>query len=575
MYHDIIQLINDGNFDLAEQRLQQEITAGGWHDETYILAANIYMETGRLEQAYDIISQGLKYNYQNYELYLLLGNYYKNININQAWLCYENSEFYCDNDNDREIILQFKKSLETSEAWNVKKTAIVILSYNSAPITKQCIASIRENNLSSSYELIIVDNHSTDGIQEWLYEQTDIKLICNAENKGFPYGCNQGIKIAEPDHDIFLLNNDTVVTPNAIFWLRMGLYAKDTVGAVGSITNYAENGQKIDQTFETVDEYIAFAQKNNTPMKNACEKKIFLIGFALMLKRSVLDEIGLLDIRFSPGTFEDNDLGLRMNSAGYQMYLCHNSFIFHYGHGNGENFRIWNPIILSNKDTLTAKWKFEMDYYTYARTELIELIEAPADEKISVLEVGCGLGVTLARIEYLWPRAEVKGIELVERLVNIASNYLDIIQGNAETMELPYDLKSFDYIILGDVLEHLYDPEKFLKRMIPYLKDDGAFLCSIPNFLHTSALLPLLQGKFDYEDNSILDRTHLRFFTLESILKMLKRCGLKMENLSGICTKTENIDFIEEISKLSIPDLATTEQFQVYQYIFKAKKLIP
>ena len=111
--------------------------------------------------------------------------------------------------------------------------------------------------------------------------------------------------------------------------------------------------------------------------------------------------------------------------------------------------------------------------------------------------------------------------------------------------------------------------------MIPYLKDDGAFLCSIPNFLHTSALLPLLQGKFDYEDNSILDRTHLRFFTLESILKMLKRCGLKMENLSGICTKTENIDFIEEISKLSIPDLATTEQFQVYQYIFKAKKLIP
>jgi len=572
MYRDVVELINNGEWYPAEKRLQEEIRDNGWCDEAYILSATIYMETGRKEQAYEAISQGLEYNYRNYELYLLLGNYYEGLNVNQAWLCYENAEFYCDSDEDKEIILEYKANIEQNADWKVKKTAIVIVSYDQAELTKQCINSIRENNQESSYEIIVVDNHSTDDITEWLCRQKDIKLICNAENKGFPYACNQGIKMSEPESDIFLLNNDTIVTPNAVFWLRMGLYAENRVGAAGSITNYAGNGQRIEEEFETTEEYLQFAVKNNIPMKNPYEKKIYLIGFALLLKREALDETGLLDVRFTPGCFEDNDLGIRLHLAGYQVYLCQNSFIYHYGHGDGKNTDIWEAAIAKNKEILKEKWKFHMGYYSYVRMDLIDMIEKGHDEKISVLEVGCGLGATIARIEYLWPEAEVKGIELVDRLADIGANYLDIIQGNIETMEIPYEKESFDYIIFGDVLEHLYDPEKCLKRMIPYLKKDGFILCSIPNIMHMSVIVSLLRGKFEYQDRGILDRTHLRFFTLESIVRMLWECGLRIERMNGIFQETEEKGIMEEIMNLKIPDLASEKQFQVFEYILKVKK---
>lgn len=572
MYQDIVQFINDGKWDLAEKELQKKVGQDGWCNEAYILAATIYMGTEKSEQAYEIMTQGLKYDYQNYELYLLLGNYYETININQAWLCYENAEFYCTDDEDRKVIDEFKKNVEAQKGWNVKKTSIVIVSYNLSEITKQCIASIRENNLESSYDIIVVDNHSTDGITEWLCRQKGIKLICNVENKGFPYACNQGIKIAEPESDIFLLNNDTIVTPNAIFWLRMGLYYENRVGAVGSITNHAGNNQRIEEEFETVEEYLQFAKTNNIPMENPYEKKIYLIGFALLLKREALDETGLLDVRFTPGCFEDNDLGIRLHLAGYQVYLCQNSFIYHYGHGDGNNSHTWDSVMAKNKDKLKEKWKFDMRYYTYVRVDLIDLIEQRRDEKVSVLEVGCGLGATLARIEYLWPKAEVKGIELVDRVVDIGGNYLDITQGNVETMEIPYKEESFDYIILGDILEHLYAPAKCLKRMMPYLKNDGFILCSLPNVMHMSVIVPLLRGKFEYQDRGILDRTHLRFFTLESIVRMFTECGLEIKHIGGIFQETEEKGVMDEILKLNIPDLASGNQFEIYEYILKVKK---
>ena len=94
-----------------------------------------------------------------------------------------------------------------------------------------------------------------------------------------------------------------------------------------------------------VEEYITYGTAMNIPMENALEKKTWLVGFAMLLKRKALDEVGLLDERFSPGQNEDVDLCIRLNLAGWQMRLCHNSFIVHYGHGNGRNSYIWKMCI--------------------------------------------------------------------------------------------------------------------------------------------------------------------------------------------------------------------------------------
>lgn len=161
----------------------------------------------------------------------------------------------------------------------------------------------------------------------------------------------------------------------------------------------------------------------------------------------------------------------------------------------------------------------------------------------------------------------------MDRVAEIGANYLDIIQGNIETMEIPYTEEQFDYIILADVIEHLHEPENAVKRLMPYLKKGGAFLCSVPNFMHVSALLPLLQGKLDYQDAGILDRTHIRFFTLNSIAKMFEGCGLGIEALSGTAGEEITPQEMQMLDALAtIPGIAPKEEFQIYQYIFRARK---
>lgn len=565
------QYVNNGEWKLARQELEQ-ISEPDFDDTVAILAASICFYEGAMEEMYSYIARGIAYNPSNYELYLLLGNYYEKTNINQAWLCYENAEFYCANKEDLEIIRQYKARVEALEEWDVHRTSIVILSYNLKDICRECIESIRENNSASSYEIVVVDNASSDGIVEWLKEQDDIKLICNAENMGFPYGCNQGIKAAEPDNDILLLNNDTIVLPNSIFWLRMGLYENAQIGATGSVSNFVGNNQKVEKCFSGKEEYLEYGRTINVPMKHAYEKKVWLVGFAMLLKRKAIDSVGLLDNRFSPGSFEDNDISVRLQYAGYKLLLCRNSFIFHYGSGGGNNRGVWNPAEERNHEKFKQKWGFDIRYYTWSREELISLIEKGKGEKFRVLEVGCGCGATLAKIDYLWENADVCGIELVDSVARIGANYLDIIQGNIETMELPYEQEAFDYIIFGDVLEHLYHPEAVLRRLMPYLKQNGRFLCSIPNVMHESVILPLLKGKFEYREAGILDRTHIRFFTLDSIVRMLDDCGLKICRLSMTREEFKKTKEDEELldALYRVPHVAEQRLFDVYQYVFAA-----
>ena len=274
-YESLKEKIRLGKWKDAVSKLLPLFDAGEWNDELAVCAATIALETGDRELAFDYISQGLEYNYQNYELYLLLGMYYEHKNVNQAWLCYENAEYYCTDLEDIEIIRRYKGNARMQNGWHVNNCSIVLLTYNLKDISVQCINSIRSTNARDSYELIVVDNGSTDGILEWLQQQPDVKLISNKENRGFPAGCNQGIEVASRQNDIFLLNSDTIVLPNTIFWLRMGLYENKQVGATGSVSNSVVNGQRIEEKLGSISEYILLGEKKNIPLRNQYEKKFW------------------------------------------------------------------------------------------------------------------------------------------------------------------------------------------------------------------------------------------------------------------------------------------------------------
>lgn len=260
-------------------------------EELLIIAASALLAVDEYETARQYLQIALRRNPRNAELYLLLGNYYERFNRKQAYLCYENADMYCEDPQDKQVIRGFMRNLETDGNPCCRRVAIIILSYNTCEMTRSCIESVRQTNPSGSYEIIVVDNASTDASLEWLEKQQDIVLVKNSENVGFPYGCNQGMEAADPETDIMLLNSDTILFPNSLFWLRMGLYEMDNIGAAGAVTNYASNGQAITYRFDTMQEYEQYAVKNNVLWDNPYEEKFFLVGFAVLIRRSAIREV--------------------------------------------------------------------------------------------------------------------------------------------------------------------------------------------------------------------------------------------------------------------------------------------
>lgn len=571
----IINLVNNEKWEEARQYIEACISEESYDDTLAVLAAAVYLHFGDTELALLNMTAGLEYNYKNYELYLMLGDYYADSNADWSYLCYENAEYYCRQNGsaeDLEIITEKKAALLEQQEVTVNPYSFVILSWNTLDLLKQCIKSIRLYCNPDTYELIVVDNASSDGSVEWLRQQKDIILIENAENAGFPSGCNQGVTAAGKNNDIMFLNSDTVMTPNAMFTLRMGLYASEKNGQAGSVTNYAGNNQVIQETFPETEDYIAYAAHNNIPRESAYEYKTFLIGFALLSRRSALNQVGLFDERFNPGNFEDTDLGTRFLMKGYRNVLCWNSFIIHLG-GAGMKKIDYSALLIKNMKKYQEKWGVNPGHFTHIRNEMISHITQELRSPICVLEIGCATGSTLGRIQYLYPNSRVYGIESNKTLAALGAVSFDIICGNIETMEIPYKENLFDYIILGDVLEYLIDPGAVLKRLKPYLKKDGCILAGIPNIMHAKIIYNLLQGHFPHESAGTGDKTPLRFFTKEEIMHLFTDAGYAAEQpksmqLPGYTTANCHSDFFDRL--LAIDGVADREQFDTYQWFIKA-----
>jgi len=574
---EIQKAIQSGDYEKADTLLQEYLKKGAEYDDvTAVLDVNIGEYYGDRERIWNAIRKGLLFNCRNHELYVMLGNYYLSENLDQAYLCYENALFYCCNDEDRKLLTQLLEQLKEEQQVAVNRTSIVILSCNSLEYTRFCIESIRTTTLESGREIVVVDNASEDGSVEWLREQTDIILIENKENKGFPAGCNQGIQACSPETDIFLLNSDAALPVNALFWLRMGLYESRENGMAGSVSNYARDQEAEGvEHVKNADELFTFAEKINVPMKYSGESKLSLIGFALLVRRNVVDQVGLLDERFSPGNYEDNDYSLRVLTAGYRNILCKNSFILHFGNVSFKNNSLdLLDIRARNLRKLNEKWGFDVAYYVYPRRELIQLIEEETDMPLHILDIGCGCGAMMGCVKGIYPKAKVYGIEKVSKAAGIASHMGEVICGDVEQVEFPWEEAYFDYIMMGDVLEHLMNPDRVLERLEKHLKPGGHIIVSMPNVKHYSVLLPLLrQDRFSYEDAGILDRTHVKLYTGTEIQRLILRCGYEIETIDLIGDRRPDEEEEKLIDGLcSLLEISDKNSFLTYQYIVKARK---
>lgn len=173
-----------------------------------------------------------------------------------------------------------------------------------------------------------------------------------------------------------------------------------------------------------------------------------------------------------------------------------------------------------------GKYSFKQDVYS-SHMKIIAYLKGMPGKRLRILDVGCSKGFIG---NALHKEHDFYGIDYDKKDAKIAGKYYrDIKIADLEKDKLVYREKFFDVIIMADIIEHLKDPPSIVSYFRFFLKENGVLILSVPNIANIYVRLKLLFGNFDYEKKGIMDKTHMRFFTLKSIRKLVKDAGLSVE----------------------------------------------
>ncbi|WP_427913607.1 glycosyltransferase [Ramlibacter sp. MMS24-I3-19] len=238
--------------------------------------------------------------------------------------------------------------------------AIVILTWNGIELTRRCMESLRPDTLPEGVSVIVVDNGSTDGTPDYLRGLSNVELIENGANLGYAKAVNIGIRAAQPDADVVLLNNDVeLIEPDWLQRLSAAAYADPSVGVMGVKI------VRDDDTLQHCGAYLPLDTLWDQQLAGgeidigqfAGVREVESVVFACAhIKRSTLEKVGLLSEDFF-AYFEDTDYCLRVNQQGLKVAVTGDVRVRHSENSSTKVNKVsHSDIFLASQKTFKAKW---------------------------------------------------------------------------------------------------------------------------------------------------------------------------------------------------------------------------
>ena len=222
-----------------------------------------------------------------------------------------------------------------------------------------------------------------------------------------------------------------------------------------------------------------------------------------------------------------------------------------------------------------SRYSKDIDLSDVSSSHTKQILMVGEDKR--VVDFGCWTGDVAAVLKERG--CTVTGIEIDPEAAAEAAKICDkVIVGDLNVLDMAEALEGekYDVGLFGDIIEHLTDPRNALTGMREALAPGGYIVVSVPNVAHASVRLALLKGQFDYEDTGILDSTHLRFYTRETVADLLESCGYLVESMDWVDVKVSDEDMRDALDPLGLANMeevvkAFSEWEAVaFQYLVKA-----
>lgn len=339
------------------------------------------------------------------------------------------------------------------------------------------VETIRDVLNPESYMIVVVENGLEPEEYDFVNEHKDVMIVSSGEKISFGAACNLAVsesaKTEYKNCDVFLLDCDCVLIFDALYFLKEALYSREDIAAVGSVSNYADNKQQLDISFDNDEEYIKYGVKVNVPMKDPCLERVLLSSYSLLIKRSFWNEIGGLDESCQDKKLCEKLFSLEALKQGKRLMVVRNSYVYRPNWDEGDK----QDITLDDAQTdeiIREKYGFDFSRYELPSRAVISRIPFDNTARFNVLDFGCGLGSDIKAIKSIFPNAEIMGIESNGKLYSIVHKTEKVLESLDEVMEFVDD-ETFEVLIIDrSTLEAMGEEEQMLVSSL--LKENALVL---------------------------------------------------------------------------------------------------